>query len=391
MSDKGHSDTDHEDDIFQRKPRVARSPPPKSPISDFLNLSKNCGIIDDNIASGGKNNTIQAGQVENRRKSVSFQVPTTSSTFYQPNDNSSFNLLDLETDFVPNESTDFNSFLDPYAGAQATYSDLAGISGVHLSESNIRNRPFQVHSLVFLTQTVCANKNIDCGNALAESSNWKHIFQRELENRTTAVKTVVQNLNTVATIEHEEMAGLSVHSIVRGIDKFGYKTREDVESFISNIELFNDLCDTNNDLKLVVLKTVKSRLKAITLLGNVQALTLEQIIARIRDKFKLSMTFDAAQEKLLSIQQGARESIDSYGERIKKLLDIMNTESSDENVDIQDAKAKMNESLAIRKFKQNILDPNVRMMSLSHTHADLYEAISFANEKLEELQMSNMI
>lgn len=75
---------------------------------------------------------------------------------------------------------------------------------------------------------------------------------------------------------------------------------------------------------------------------------------------------------------------------MKKLLDIMNTESTDTNVAIQDAKSKMNEKLAIRKFKQNLFENNVRMMALSVNHSDLYEAISFANEKSEEMRMSNI-
>lgn len=118
----------------------------------------------------------------------------------------------------------------------------------------------------------------------------------------------------------------------------------------ANVELYDDLCGESEELKLIVLKTVKSRLKAITILGNVQSMTLEQIITRIREKFKLSMTFDAAQEKLLAIQQTPKESIDLFGERVKKLLDIMNTERTDTNVAIQDAKSKMNEKIQTKSI-----------------------------------------
>lgn len=44
----------------------------------------------------------------------------------------------------------------------------------------------------------------------------------------------------------------------------------------------------------------------------------------------------------------------------------------------------------MRKFKQNLFENNVRMMALSVNHSDLYEAISFANEKSEEMRMSNI-
>lgn len=384
------SDKESDEEAFQRKPRVDRSPHKRPArvnesgfISDFINVTKNCEKLGQ-LSSEETTQTAETDQT--RRKSVSFQIPTSSSTFYNPN--TSFSLLGLDSDE--------NSYLDPFLGAQATYSDLD--SSVRLSNTDLHNRPFTVFSLVFLCQDACAKYSIDCGRALAESSNWKHLFEARLNNNDTNNSVIQQQILT-PTISHTpplipqevEMVNdtLSVHSIVRGIDRFNSKNREEVESFIANVELFDELSGTNADLKLIVLKTVKSRLKAITILGNVQSLTLEQIIVRIREKFKLSMTFDAAQEKLLSIQQTPKESIDSYSERVKKLLDIMNTESTDTNVDIQNAKAVMNEKLAIRKFKQNLFDANVRMMALSVTHTDLYEAVSFANEKWEEMRMSN--
>lgn len=392
--------SDSENDIFGRKPRINRSPKKQVQedesgiVKDFMNLSKNCEKIESNLASG-ESNIAQPNQSElGGRKSVSFQIPTTSSTLYQPADDSQINLLDFDSEinFDPNITS---AALDPFAGAQSTYSDLAGIS-FRLSESNIQNRPFPIHSLVYLAQAVCISCEIDYSTVFAESSSLKHLFINSFENRVRSnnsvnkTETVIQAENPEGEQQETNMTGINAHSIVRGIDKFSWKNREDVESFIANIELFDDLCGTSDDLKLIVLKTVRSRLKAITLLGNVQSLTLIQIIARIREKFKLSMTFDAAQEKLLSIQQGSKESIDNFGERVKNLLDIMNTESADTNDAIQNAKAKMNENLAIRKFKQNLFNSNVRMMALSATHSDLYEAVSFANEKLEEMRMSNV-
>lgn len=398
--------SDSDEEAFASKPRLERSPPRASRInesgfiSDFINVSKNCEKLEKAEESSEKNITQAAQTEQSRRKSVSFHIPTTSSTFYKPN--SSFNLLNLESDENLNANTSSasqfeNSYLDPFLGAEDTFSDLASNSVVRLSEADLRNRPFTVFSLVFLAQNACAEHKINYSGALAESSNWKHLFEARL-NTTAIDKSVIRQeiltptpITSTVTPQEVKMVNdtLSVHSIVRGIDKFNSTSREEVESFISNVELFNDLCGTSEELKLIVLKTVKSRLKAITILGNVQSLSLVQIITRIREKFKLSMTFDAAQEKLLAIQQGPRESIDSYSERVKKLLDIMNTESTDTNDDIQNAKAKMNENLAIRKFKQNLFESNVRMMALSITHTDLYEAVSFANEKSEEMRMSN--
>lgn len=50
----------------------------------------------------------------------------------------------------------------------------------------------------------------------------------------------------------------------------------------------------------------------------------------------------------------------------------------------------MNESLAIRKFKQNIHDREIRIMALTTEHTSLAEAIAHATEKKEQFQSSNL-
>lgn len=50
----------------------------------------------------------------------------------------------------------------------------------------------------------------------------------------------------------------------------------------------------------------------------------------------------------------------------------------------------MNENLAIRKFKQNILDREIRVMAVSTEHTSLVDAISHALAKSEQLGASNV-
>lgn len=398
MSDKENND----DEIFKRKPRLARSPersvwfslPSKSPNK--------------NSEAGEKDSLQIADSESNRRRSVSFNLPATSSTFYGQGDDSLINFDDSVLK-NPNDNIYLQSdySLDPFLGAQATYSDLNNIQSQVLSESDIRDRPFAVHSLVFLTQNFCSKNKIDYTGVLAESSNLRNVFLAENESvsltHNNSISNVQQSIvepsivavqstvNNIAIENNSEVEmALTVNSIVTGIEKFNSKSQEDIESFIASVELYDDLSGTNEECKRAVLKTVRSRLKAVTKLGNVQALSIEQIKTRIREKFKLTMSFEAAQEKLLSIQQAPKESIDTFGERTKKLLEVMNSASVNDNDDIQNAQAKMNEKLAVRKFKQNLYDQNVRMMALSVTHDDLYDAISFATEKFEEMRMSNV-
>ncbi|XP_055307971.1 nucleolar protein dao-5-like, partial [Sitodiplosis mosellana] len=80
-----------------------------------------------------------------------------------------------------------------------------------------------------------------------------------------------------------------------------------------------------------------------------------------------------AQERLLSIRQGQKESIDAYAERVKKLLDMLNLTSSGEDAAIQAVKAEMNEDdyykqLEVFEFlpghKEIILDISKQMEEL---------------------------
>lgn len=358
-----------EEDIFKRKPRLVRSPhksPPKRVWRSLPSQNSNSDKLSV-AASSTVNNE------ENRRKSVSFSVPPISSTLFQ-GDNDFDSLIDFD--------------LDPFVGAQASYSELNPEKTQILTVSTIHSRPFLVHSLVFLAEKFCIDSKINYDGALAESSNWKRSFLAELECANNQQSINLASVSVVET-EHEDMS-LSVNTIVQGVEKFNSQTQENVSAFIANIELYHDLCNGDVPLQTVVLKTVRSRLSAVTKLGNVQALSLEQIKARIKEKFKLTISFDAAQEKLLSIRQESKESIDAFGERTKTLLDQMNSVSANDNADVQNAQITANEALAIRKFKQNLYNENIRMMSLSIAHTDLYQAIAFATEKFEEMRLSNV-
>lgn len=381
-----------EEQGFVRRPRLARSPQ----HSVWLSLPRNSS--DKSPVTKNIVNTFDGE--ESRRKSVSFNLPATSSTLYHQSDNSFENLInfDLGSESInlgENTGPHLDYSLDPLLGAQLTYSELIDNNKTQvLSASDIHNRPFVVHSLVFLCENSCIRNGIDYDGVLAESSNCRRFFLAERERVDSTANNFDSNIQDqtifVAQTQEVEMTALSVSAIIGGIDKFNPKSQEDVEAFISSVELYDDLCNENEDLKTVVLKTVRSRLKTVTKLGNVQTLTLVQIIARIKEKFKLTTSFDAAQEKLLSIQQGPKEHIEAFGERTKKLLEQMNSVSMNDNVDIQNAQAAANENLAVRKFKQNLFDKNIRMMSLSVVHTDLYDAISFATEKFEEMRLSNV-
>lgn len=181
---------------------------------------------------------------------------------------------------------------------------------------------------------------------------------------------------------------LNISTILTGIGKFSSESQEEIKQFIANCDLYNDLA--GNDMKPIVLKVIRTRLVTVTKLGRIDTLTWTQIKAKINNAFKPEISFDAAQEKLLAIKQYSHETVEMYGDRLKKLLDAMNMASTSDNADVQEAQYTANEKLAVRKFKQNLHDPNLRMISLAVNHNNLYDAITFVDEKREELNTTNV-
>lgn len=117
------SGNQEEEDPFKRKPRIARSPQEESGLlSDFLNVSKNCKLSDDNNPSVQVKSDTQTSE-SSERKSVSFQILTTSSTFCIPDDNSIHKLLYFDTQIQHNPEANFDfqfedSLLDPSTGVK---------------------------------------------------------------------------------------------------------------------------------------------------------------------------------------------------------------------------------------------------------------------------------
>lgn len=185
----------------------------------------------------------------------------------------------------------------------------------------------------------------------------------------------------------EETMALSPGDILKGIPDFDPKTQDHVNKFIACVDMMYVLSPNSGDLILTVART---KLITANKLGNIQNKTWAQIKAEIQSKYKLTMTFDVAQEKLLSIRQGPKESLDAYANRVKNLLDALNLVTLNDNADVQSSNRTMNELLAVRKFKQNIYDREVRVMAVAAEHADLCEAVSHAMNKSEQLNSSNV-
>lgn len=171
------SDKEKEEDIFKRKPKLRRSPEKTPWLSLPATSSSSETFTADDKEARRKSVAFNLSVDEDRRKSVSFNLPATSSTLCHQSDSFLENLInfDLNSESLnPNDVSvqQFGYSLDPYIGAQATFSELNENNKTQvLTNSKVQERPFVVHGLVFLVEKFCLANGIDYDGALAESSN----------------------------------------------------------------------------------------------------------------------------------------------------------------------------------------------------------------------------
>lgn len=187
-----------------------------------------------------------------------------------------------------------------------------------------------------------------------------------------------QNDNTMA---------LSPGDILKGIPDFDPKSQECVKKFIAQVDLMYLLAPNSND---TIIAVTRAKLVNANKLNSVSDKTWPQIREDIKLKYRTQMTYEVAQEKLLSLQQGSKETLDSYANRVRTLLDALNIVTINDNADIQTSNRTMNENLAVRKFKQNFFNEELRVMAVAADHTNLNDAIAHASSKCEQLLASNL-
>lgn len=180
---------------------------------------------------------------------------------------------------------------------------------------------------------------------------------------------------------------LSLSDILKGTPDFVPENQE-IKVFVAKAEMIHKLAATNQ--KDTVLTVIRAKLATANKLMDISNKSWIEIKNNINNKYCETLNFETAQERLLLIKQDRDESLENYADRVKCLLDAMNSASTNENPAIQTAHWDMNENLAARKFKQNIADEKLRLLALASDHNYLLEAIRYTTEKQELLISSNI-
>lgn len=210
--------------------------------------------------------------------------------------------------------------------------------------------------------------------------------QQQISTDPLEVPIISNNTHNIPENISQEMA-LTPGDILKGIPDFDPKSQDSIKVFIAQVDLMYVLAPTGAD---TILAIAKAELVTANKLSTVTDKTWAQIKADIKLKYKTQMTFEVAQEKMLSLQQGQKETHETYANRVRSLLDALNSTTIHDNADIKSSNRAMNENLGIRKYKQNIFDRELRGMALSADHSNLSDAIAHASSKYKQLIASNL-
>lgn len=419
-------------------------------VTNFLNIDKNLTKIENNLAR----------DVKSTRRSLSFSVPESSSTFISDRDSHLpekplITIEDIYEEEAASLERQVDRGLDPYRITETHHGgsilDNYQFNPYHLAELTYSSLNNTNNNISILTpQILTANGGKDQQKSEENNGNivgnFENLTQKQsnptgteenaqtsdnstggVENTQNQSATVNLNLgqqptdfdqrrrvngsleslesegdperdnngnnnnnNSIASDsedDNDEMA-LSLAAIMKGIPKF-IETYDGIQQFVADSDLICELVDPAQEQ--TTLRIIKTRLTTAHKLGDISNDSWAQIKVKLREKYRMTMTYETAQERLLAIRQGQKESIDAYAERVKKLLDALNIATLNDDANIQGAARIMNEEMAVRKFKQNIFDQTTRTMALSVTHTSLYEAIAHATEKQEQMQLSNIV
>lgn len=371
--------------------------------NSFLNPSNSSSFLDDWLGDKSiqfDKSTVSGTDDQFQYKGIAASESNSNSRAFSDSEN----LIGFGTDHP-------KGILDPIHGAETTFSLLSDqtIESPPLDEQTEKNE-------ISEKLTLGAEGSIETTATVSETSN--HIptppplpsapLVRSETSQANSLHDILSNLridnplsnnsggsdpngnsnlpNISGESSSTEMA-LSLSDIMKGIPSFSSKTQEEINSFIANVDMIVSLAADNQMNSILTI--VRTRLVNAHKLGNISTSTWAQIKLLIEQKYKTSMTFESAQERLMAIKQYPKESLDDYSNRVRKLLDSMNLATNNENETTQAACRTMNENLATRKFKQNIADEKIRLMAMSTKHSSLNEAIAHASEKSDELKTSN--
>lgn len=216
-----------------------------------------------------------------------------------------------------------------------------------------------------------------------------------LRGGTTSIDPYTNQLVVESRVQQETnstMSEIPITELLRGISYFR-GDEKDLETFIDNADLYFAIVAESQ--KQTLLRIIKARItgEALNKIGNLASYeSWEDLKQALKTKIKTIISFEAAQEEITNVKQKNTETIQEYGNRVKKLLQNLNNA----NLTLVDNESSIaalkiaNEKIAIRKFEQNLLNETLKIIVSSSNKQTLEESVSYAVEREMWLRSTNV-
>lgn len=193
--------------------------------------------------------------------------------------------------------------------------------------------------------------------------------------------------------DREINMAVTLSDAVNGISEFN-GNEKNLESFINSCNLYNTIIpQANRDTLLAIIKSkiIGDAYNKVQPLENIN--NWDALKQRLRDKLKKTVSFEYAQQDLSTVSQQNKETVEQFGDKVKKKLRALNdaTRSMTNDQAQQTILRSANEKLAIAKFEQNLKDESVRILTSAANKNSLDDVIAYAMQKELILKTKNPV
>lgn len=247
-------------------------------------------------------------------------------------------------------------------------------------EPSTSNRPTEADLRNFTTPCQVGIKRLKTGFTRPALDKLNEARKKQQLKRTNlALVHQIQSLQN----EMANPTNIEIKDVITAIPVFS-GDRKDLDAFINTCDLYVELiaeANQTNLLKIIKTKIIGEALAKISPINTLNS--WENIKTRLREKIIKKISIDFAREDLNNVTQGKEESMEQYGNKIRKKLKALNEAIKDiteNDAEIQVLR-RMNEKHAISKFEQNIKENHLRILVSAAAKDSLDDCITFAIQK----------
>lgn len=225
------------------------------------------------------------------------------------------------------------------------------------------------------------SKNQDTSDT---ENNQNNTINERIETNAAQIQNQLEDHENPTLENDNENMALTLSDIVRFDIPFFKGDPKELNGFINACDMFMGITPQNLQDNLLAIIKAKITGDALSKLQPIEDHTTWALLkTALKTKIKTQITYEYAHENLITMSQKPNETIETYGDRVRKGLSKLNEASrtvSTVQAEITGYR-KTHEKLAISRFTQNIRDQNLRTLVEAASKTTLEDTIVFAMEK----------